>query len=136
MWYRRYAQKYCEENKVEIKDRVKKSHYKRISEDINYKLLVRCRTRIYQALKGYVKSKRTVSLIGCPVEYLKHHLEEQFQEGMSWDNYGKWHVDHIRPCASFNFSNESEQLECFNYTNLQPLWAEDNMKKHDKYEAP
>ena len=52
---------------------------------------------------------------------------------MSWGNYGKWHVDHIRPCASFNLVNEEEQKKCFHYTNLQPLWAKDNLSKGSKY---
>jgi hypothetical protein len=48
---------------------------------------------------------------------------------MTKENYGKWHVDHIIPCAAFNFNNEEEQRRCFHYTNLQPLWAEENIKK-------
>jgi len=133
-WYRDYNQEYYKENKEDIKERVKKYHYQRLEEDIGYKLLQRCRTRIYNALKGHVKSKKTRKLIGCSVEKLKQHLESQFQEGMSWDNYGEWHVDHIRPCAMFDFTRAEDQLECFHYTNLQPLWAEDNQRKSDKYE--
>ncbi len=76
-----------------------------------------------------------MELLGCTIDELKRYLEQQFKEGMTWDNYGEWHVDHIKPCASFNFFNENEQKECFHFTNLQPLWAEDDMKKHDKYEA-
>lgn len=133
-WYRDYNQEYYKENKEDIKKGVKERHYKRLKEDIGYRLLQRCRTRIYQALKGQIKSKRTRKLIGCSVEKLKQHLESQFQEGMSWDNYGEWHVDHIRPCAMFDFTRAEDQLECFHYTNLQPLWAEDNQRKSDKYE--
>ncbi len=54
---------------------------------------------------------------------------------MTWDNYGEWHIDHIKPCALFDFTKEEQQRECFHYTNLQPLWAKDNMRKSDKYEA-
>tara|TARA_R110000751_G_scaffold131998_3_gene234420 strand:- start:438 stop:656 length:219 start_codon:yes stop_codon:yes gene_type:complete len=69
------------------------------------------------------------------------HLEDQFQDGMSWENYGRpngdylegWHIDHIKPCALFNLEDASQQKECFHYTNLQPLWAEDNLSKGDKY---
>lgn len=60
---------------------------------------------------------------------LKKHLEIKFTKGMSWENYGKWHVDHIKPCAKFDLTKESEQRKCFHYTNLQPLWAIDNFKK-------
>ena len=68
------------------------------------------------------------------MEKLKKHLEKQFQKGMTWNNYGMygWHIDHIIPCSAFNLNLESEQRKCFNYTNLQPLWAIDNIKKGDK----
>ena len=56
-----------------------------------------------------------------------------FKQGMSWSNYGEWHIDHIKPCSLFNLELEEEQLECFNYKNLQPLWAIDNIKKGNKY---
>ena len=86
-----------------------------------------------QALKNFKKSKSTETLVGCSFEDLKAHLESQFKDGMNWENYGQWHVDHIRPCVSFDLAKKSEQLECFHYTNLQPLWAEENIKKSDKY---
>jgi len=73
-------------------------------------------------------------LVGCSMEQLRKHLEEQFAAGMSWENYGKWHMDHIKPCASFDLSREAEQHKCFHYTNLQPLWAKDNLRKSAKYE--
>jgi hypothetical protein len=62
-------------------------------------------------------------------EELWCHLESQFQQGMTKDNYGKWHVDHITPCARFDLTQPTEQKKCFHYTNLQPLWAEQNLKK-------
>lgn len=74
-----------------------------------------------------------MELIGCSIEQLLEHLESQFQDGMTWDNYGEWHIDHIKPCAMFDFTKEEDQRECFHYTNLQPLWAEDNLRKSDKY---
>lgn len=76
-----------------------------------------------------------MEMLGCSVEDLKTKLEAQFQSGMSWDNYGRtgWHIDHIRPCASFDLSDPMQQAECFHYTNLQPLWALDNMKKGSTY---
>lgn len=72
---------------------------------------------------------QTIKLIGCSIEQLKQHLEKQFKLGMSWFNYGKWHVDHIKPCASFDLTDIEQQKQCFNYTNLQPLWAEENLVK-------
>ena len=71
-------------------------------------------------------------LVGCSVEEVRAHLEAQFSPGMTWDNYGDWHVDHIRPCASFE--NPADP-ECWHFSNLQPLWAEDNLRKSDKWEA-
>ena len=63
------------------------------------------------------------------------HLEKQFQPGMSWDNHGYdgWHVDHIRPCASFDLTDEEQVRKCFHYTNLQPLWAKDNLRKGSEW---
>lgn len=73
-------------------------------------------------------------LVGCSVIQLIAHLEAQFQPGMSWDNYGfrGWHIDHKRPCASFDLSKESERRQCFHYSNLQPLWWRDNISKGAK----
>ena len=74
-----------------------------------------------------------MELTGCSKDELFKYLESKFIEDMTWDNYGKWHIDHIRPCASFNLENSEEQIECFHYTNLQPLWAKDNISKGSKY---
>ena len=130
--YRQLARQYYLDNKEEIIERSKRYLYKRIENDIGFKILQRCRTRLYKAVKGYEKSARTQELIGCSVEYLLKHLESQFKEGMTWENYGDWHIDHIIPCASFDFTKANEQRKCFHYTNLQPLWADENYRKSDK----
>lgn len=89
---------------------------------------------MWSALAGRTKSSGTKKLIGCPIEILILHLESQFIEGMSWENYGPvWHVDHIKPCSNFDLSNPEQQRACFNYSNLQPLFAADNLQKGDKY---
>jgi len=90
------------------------------------------RTRINAVLRGRSKSARTKELLGCSIEHLKVWLTFYFQPGMSWSNYGAWHVDHREPCASFDLSDPSQQKECFHYTNLQPLWASENLSKRDK----
>jgi hypothetical protein len=93
-------------------------------------------TRIRKALGGYIKkSKKTQDLIGCSIEQLWVHLEKSFKTGMTRENYGKWHMDHIRPCASFDLSKPEEQYKCFHYTNLQALWAHENFSKGSKYVA-
>ncbi len=91
--------------------------------------------RIYLALKANRISKTNSfnHLIGCSGQELKLHLQSKFKTDMTWDNYGKWHVDHIRPCSSFDLSRPEEQKKCFHYTNLQPLWAQDNLKKGAKW---
>jgi hypothetical protein len=132
-WYKKYYQSYYKENADKIKLNVKNYRRKRAQEDINFRLLIRYRTRLYKALKGICKSLRTTELIGCSIEELKRHLEKQFKDGMSWNNYGEWHVDHIIPCAMFDLTNEEELRKCFHYTNLQPLWAEENIRKSSKY---
>lgn len=68
-------------------------------------------------------------MTGCNWDQLRQHFENQFQAGMSWDNIGEWHIDHIRPCASFDLTDPEQQKQCFHYTNLQPLWASQNMEK-------
>lgn len=101
---------------------------------INSRLISYYHVRIWFALKKKIRSKHTRELLGCEIDFFKKHLENKFIEGMTWNNYGKWHVDHIKPCSSFNLSKEKELLECFNYKNLQPLWAKDNIIKGSKYE--
>ena len=93
------------------------------------------RSRVSHALGRNSKSASTEDLVGCTMDELRHHLESKFTDGMTWDNYGEWHVDHIKPCAMFDFSVDNHQFECFHYTNLQPLWAKDNYSKGKKYNA-
>lgn len=106
--------------------------YKR---DESYRIGKLLRTRIYYAIRNNCKSNHTLNLLGCSIEHLKQHLEFQFKEGMTWDNLGSgeknWQIDHIIPCAKFDFSNPTHQRICFNYRNLQPLWAKENNKKKD-----
>ena len=86
-----------------------------------------------QTTKGRLNDS-TKELIGCSLEELKIHLENQFTKGMNWKNYGRngWHIDHILPCASFDLTDLEQRKKCFHYTNLQPLWEIDNIRKSDK----
>jgi hypothetical protein len=97
-------------------------------------LLKTLRTRLGSALKSQkaIKSNKTMDLVGCSIPYLRGYLEAKFKEGMTWENHGEWHIDHIKPCASFNLLDEVEQKKCFHYKNLQPLWASENLSKSDK----
>ena len=98
------------------------------------KLARNLRTRVYLSLKrqGGIKSKKTMDLVGCDINYLRKHLEEKFEPLMSWDNYGKWHVDHIIPVTKFDLTDPEQQKICFHYTNLQPLWGSENIRKSNK----
>ena len=88
-------------------------------------------TRLYLAVEK--KHGNTMELTGCSKDDLYAHLESKFTDEMTWENYGKWHIDHIKPCASFDLTKVEEQQKCFHWTNLQPLWAIDNMRKGAKY---
>lgn len=107
----------------------------RRKQDKNFQIEAALRSRIQKAIKGTAKkSKRTRELIGCEVEFLMGWIESQFTDGMSWENYGPkgWHVDHKLPCASFDLCDPEQQKACFRYTNLQPLWWIENLRKNDK----
>lgn len=104
----------------------------RRNQEPEFRILKNLRRRISYALHGRDKSASTVELLGCSVTCLKACLEVQFSAGMSWENYGEWHVDHIRPCVSFDLTDPKQQQDCFHFTNLQPLWARDNFIKGDK----
>jgi hypothetical protein len=105
---------------------------------LNNKIKTNLRYRVWSVLKGVSKSKSTMQLVGCSIKFLIKYLELRFMKDMSWHNYGLygWHIDHIIPCASFDLSKPEEQRKCFHYTNLQPLWAFDNLSKNDKIIKP
>jgi hypothetical protein len=107
---------------------------KKRASDVQYRLANNLRSRLYKALtrESAIKSASTGSLIGCSGVELMAHLEAQFLPGMSWENHGEWEIDHIKPCASFDLTDPAQQRECFNYTNLQPLWRRENRQKKDR----
>ena len=105
---------------------------KRYKTDSNYKLIKILRARIRMALRYNWKAARTTELLGASIPEVWNHLEKQFQPGMTRKNHGLWHVDHIKPCVAFDLSDSEQQKKCFHYTNLQPLWAFDNISKGAK----
>jgi len=138
-----YMKKWRQDNKQKVqqqkrdwlnKNRTLINEKERNKRKINpaYKIKKNLRRRVNQVITRNDKSNTTMNLIGCSIYELLQHLENQFTDGMSWDNYGKWHIDHIKPCASFDLTNPEEQKKCFHYSNLQPLWAADNIRKSDK----
>jgi len=128
-----YDNQYYHRNKNIIIEKNRICNKQRRKKNLNYRLSQYLKCRIWKALKGISKSARTMKLLSCSIDELKKHLEKRFKVGMSWKNYGKWHVDHIRPCASFDLSKPNEQIKCFNYKNLQPLWAKENLEKNKYY---
>lgn len=110
---------------------------KRRASDPLFKLETTCRNRILSAISGHCKSAKTQELLGCSVEFLKAHLESKFKIGMHWDNHGRfgWHVDHIIPCYNFDLSDPWQQRKCFHFTNLQPLWWNENLEKSNRMTA-
>lgn len=103
----------------------------------NYYLTRILRTRTYNVLKGNTKSAPTLTMLGCSIAEFREHMERQFKRRMTWDNYGThWHIDHILPCSSFDLSDPTQQRICFHFTNMQPLEATRNRKKHDKITEP
>ena len=101
--------------------------------DPAFKLTVQMRNRIVKALDGIGKSDSTMKLVACTPEFLKRHLESQFADGMAWGQKGKWHCDHRLPLAAFDLTDKRQQRYAFHWSNLQPLWAEVNLRKSDKY---
>lgn len=92
-----------------------------------------CRMRNALKTKGAPKNHTTKRYLGCSIAHLRQHLESQFDEKMSWSNYGSyWVVDHIIPCAAFDLLDEQQCLECFHFTNLQPLECSENLRKGAK----
>jgi predicted restriction endonuclease len=125
--------KYQKENRESINKTNRRYNKERAKVDVNFKLAKLLRTRFYNALKKNHKSGLAIRELGCSIEELKIYLASKFTKGMSWDNHGKWHIDHIKPLSLFDLSNMHELKKAVHYTNLQPLWAEDNYKKNDTY---
>lgn len=127
-----YQKKYNKKNKNKI--RIYYRTYDKIRKDkIQRKIRNAISRRILHELKGK-KVKKTCEYIGCSIETLMEHIQKQFKEGMTWENHGlyTWHIDHIEALSKFDLTQESERYKAFNYNNLQPLWALENLKKGKK----
>jgi hypothetical protein len=103
--------------------------------DVNFRIKHNLRKRLGEVLKGNSKSKHTLKLLGCEYNDFIKYIESQFITGMSWHNYGYrgWHIDHKIPCDNFDLSKPEEQEKCFHYTNLQPMWGIENIRKGNRF---
>ena len=138
-----YRKKYCQENKEKMiiwrkENKKNRNQYlnNKYQTDINFKFAMLLRGRFNKALKKNSKQGSAVKMLGCSIEEFKTYFQSLFTEGMTWENMGKngWEIDHIRPLASFDLSIPENQEKACHYTNLQPLWWIDNIKKSDKWD--
>ena len=123
-----YHKEWFQNNKEKINE------YYKIKKQANSLFKLRCNiaSLICSCFKkqGYTKQSKTYKILGCTYEEFKIHLENQFTDGMTWENQGEWHLDHIYPVSLAK--DEEELIKLNHYTNFQPLWAEDNLKKSNK----
>ncbi len=100
--------------------------------DIRYKLMLNLRRRMHKLIKRQERNGSAVKDLGCNFDFFKQYLESKFQLGMTWENYGQWHLDHIYPLSRVDLTDREQFLKVAHYTNYQPLWAKDNISKSDK----
>jgi len=142
-WYeqnKEHRKEYLKEYREKNIDKIRKTKrdYQQHLRDTNptYKLISYFRTAIYQVLKesNVGKNKHYFDVLQYTPKQLIDHLELQFTDGMTWDNYGEWHVDHIKPISSFNIieMGDNEFMKCWCLNNLQPMWGEENIRKSNK----
>jgi len=116
------------------KDKINSYIKNRKKTDVQFKLRSNLRARLHRAINRNSKAGSAVKDLGCSIKEFKQYLESKFQTNMNWDNWSfeGWHIDHIKPLASFDLTDREQLLIACHYTNLQPLWAKDNMAKGDK----
>jgi len=127
-----YKKRYAEENRDRLRTYFRLYSNKRRVESVYFYLKMLLRTRLNQALRRKTKMGSAVRDVGCSIEELRFHLEKKFRPGMSWQNRGSWHVDHIVPLSKFNLTVREEFLRAVHFSNLQPLWAKENRIKSDR----
>lgn len=127
------SQRQYQKDNIEERREYSRGYWKcRIKEDpvCALRFIVRRRMLFAFSNKGYPKESKTKDMLGCEYDHLMSHLESMFTEGMSWDNRGEWHIDHIIPLASAK--TQQDLIALCHYANLQPLWAHDNLSKGAK----
>lgn len=139
-YYRKHPEKWYKANRayfIKNKERVRAARRAYLATNPNAKISMLLRSRIWEILKEQkaIKTARTLELLGAGVDVVRKHLESQFKVGMSWENHGLygWHIDHKKPCDAFDLTEPDQQKLAFHYTNLQPLWATENLSKGSKW---
>ena len=134
-----YHKEWRDNNREHINKQSREWIQNKINTDIQFKINQRIRTALWQNLKeqNLVKYKRTFEILPYTLEELMRHLEQQFIPEMIWDNYGEWHIDHIKPLASFNFNSieDPQFIECWSLSNLRPMWATKRIINGVEYEG-
>jgi hypothetical protein len=129
---REWNKKHFENNKERVRERAR-NNYKKYRECPEIVLIQACRNRINKLINRNSKSLKSIEMIGCSIIMLKQWLEFQFVCNMNWENYGSyWHIDHVKPCSLFDLTKNEEQENCFNWKNLRPCVASENIKKKNK----
>jgi hypothetical protein len=131
---------YCKicDNKLSIqyaknnREKISKRYREYVKNNIQARIRLNIRNRVSKAIKNKIKPITIENVLGCTRNELMEHLQKQFTNGMTWENYGQWHIDHIIPLASFDLTELEQFKKACHYTNLQPLWAKDNISKSDK----
>jgi hypothetical protein len=127
-----YIKNYKAANRVALNKKASEYEKNKKAVDVNFKLRRLLRDRLRKAIKNGYKGGSAVEDLGCSVDFFKKYLESQFQPGMTWGNHGQWHIDHIKPLSLFNLTDREQFLIACHYSNLQPLWATDNIKKSNR----
>lgn len=130
--YKEYKKCWREKNKIKMREYFKKYIRERRKSDIEFNLSILLRERIRNALKKNKKNGSHIKDLGCTLGELKIYLENKFTNGMTWKNQGKWEIDHIYPLSKLNLKDRTDFLKACHYTNLQPMWKIDNIKKGNK----
>ena len=111
-------------------DKIVQRNTERRRTDPGFHVKMNLRSRLGSAIRGRYKSGSAVSDLGCSIEKFLQYIGNLFLPGMTWENYGKWHLDHIVPLCAFDLTNRTEFLKASHYSNYQPLWASDNCRKN------
>jgi hypothetical protein len=125
---------YAKKNRDKLNKYLRDYKKSRESQDIVFSLNRKIRRRMWYALKKKKGSGQAIDFLGCSIDFLKGYLESKFQPGMTWENntYTGWHIDHIVPLSAFDLTDVTQLKLACHYTNLQPLWAKDNLRKSDR----